>query len=166
MLFVRVDRKYIAEVYQKVDKQVMINHKDTGVEKDRLNALLVRIKYKGKNREFALPLSHAIKMLKNHKLTYYPLDNLDKENQTVGGLFFKKCLPVNQNLYKKTNVTKEPFLTLFNLVNKHENDIVKKFNVYLDEYIAKQSVGKCFNCCTNIDAIMALMDKRYPTSHS
>ena len=140
MIFIKVDRKYINEVYEKVDKQVMINHTDTGVEKDRLNALLVKIKYKGKSREFALHLSHAIKMLKNHKLTYYPLDNFDKANHTVGGLFFKKCLPVNQGLYKKTNVTKEPFLTLFHLVN-----------------------DKSFNCCTKIDNILAYMDKEYPT---
>jgi len=161
MQFVKVDRKYIAEIHESVDSQVMINHTESGSEKDRLNALLVRIKYKGKNREFALPLSHAIKTLKNHKLTYYALDNFDDENNTVGGLFFKKCLPVNRRLYAKTKIVKEPFLTVFNLVNKHEKDIVDKFKLYLDEYVAKQAKGKGFNCSTNIDNIIIFMDANY-----
>ena len=92
MKFVKVDRNYISRVYREVDSEIMINHSETGVEKDRLNALLVRIKYNGKNREFAIPLSHAIKTNKNHKMTYYSLDNFDKENKTTGGLYFKRAV--------------------------------------------------------------------------
>jgi len=139
----------------------MINHTDTGMEKDRLNALLVRIKYDGKNREFAIPLSHAIKTNKNHKLTYYPLDSVNLEKKTVGGLFFKKCLPVNSKLYKETKITKEPFLCIYNLCCELENDIVKSFKVYLDEYMARKKVGKGFGCSTNIDAILAYLDENY-----
>jgi len=85
MKFVKINRQYIAGIYDKVDKEIMVNHKETGVEKDRLNALLVRIKFKGKNREFAIPLSHAIRTNKNHKMTYFGLDSIDKENKTIDG---------------------------------------------------------------------------------
>ena len=161
MKFVRVDRKYISQVYEKVDKEIMINHTDTGIEKDRLNALLVRIKYKGKNREFAIPLSHAIKMNKNHKLTYYPLDSLDIEKKTVGGLYFKKCLPVNCKLYTETIITKEPFLSIYRTVQEKENDIIKRFRTYLEEFSAKLKAGKSFSFSTSIDKILTFLDENY-----
>jgi len=164
MKFVRVDRKYIAEVYGKIDKEIMINHKETGVEKDRLNALLVRIKYDGKNRDFAIPLSHAIKTNKNHKQTYYALDKRDVENKTVGGLYFKKCLPVNKNLYTETLITKEPFLSIYKLVQEKESDIIKRFRTYLDEYQSKQRVGKSFGCSTSLDKIFKFLDDNYSGS--
>ena len=159
MKFVKVDRKYISDVYDNVDKEIMVNHKDTGIEKDRLNALLIRIKFEGKYREFAIPLTHAIKTNKNHKLTYYPLDNYDDAKKTVGGLYFKKCLPVSKNLYTETIITKEPFLAIYKLVQEKENDIIKRFRIYLDEYTSKRKVGKGFNFSTNIDAILKFLDR-------
>ena len=161
MKFIRVDRKYISVVYKSIDKEIMINHTNTGIEKDRLNALLVRIKYNGRNREFAIPLSHAIKTNKNHKLTYYPLDSHDKEKKTVGGLYFKKCLPVNSKLYTETMITREPFLSIYNIVQEKESNIISRFRVYLEEYSAKKRVGKGFNFSTNIDAIIKFLDENY-----
>ena len=162
MRFVKVSRQYIQGVYDNACREIMMNHKETGVEKDRLNVLLVRIKYKGKNREFVIPLSHAIKTNKNHKLTYYPLDSGDEINKTVGGLFFKKCLPVNRNLYVDTIITKEPFLTVYKTVQLLENDIVRRFRLYLDEYVAKQKKGKGFSYSTNLDEILRYMDSEWP----
>ena len=161
MKFVKVDRAYISAVYANIDTEIMINHTETGVEKDRLNALLVRIKYKDKSREFAIPLSHAIKTNKNHKLTYYPLDNYNPENKTVGGLYFKKCLPVSSKLYTETIITKEPFLSIYNLVQEKAHDIVNRFKVYLDEYVSKQKAGKGFSFSTDIDAILKFLDDNF-----
>jgi hypothetical protein len=89
------------------------------------------------------------------------LDNHDTEKHTVGGLFFKKCLPVNKRLYTETMITREPFLSVYNLCCEKENDIIKSFNVYLNEYIAKQKVGKGFNFSTNIDLILKYIDENY-----
>ena len=89
------------------------------------------------------------------------MDGIDLEKKTVGGLYFKKCLPVNSKLYKETKITKEPFLTIYNLCSEKENDIVKSFKVYLDEYVAKKRAGKGFGCSTDIDAILAYLDENF-----
>jgi len=163
MQLVKVSRKYVQDIYSKVDKEVMINHppKKGEKEKDRLNALLVRIKYRGKNREFAIPLSHAIKIKHNHKMTYFGLDNYDEKNQTIGGLYLKKCLPVNRSIYELAEIKKDPFLTVQKIIDDNESSIIKKFKTYLDEYISKEAKGWGFRYSTNIDAILNYMDKNY-----
>lgn len=159
--FVKLDRNYIQSVYNNIDKEIMINHTETGVEKDRLNALLVRMKYKDKNREFVVPLSHAIKTDKNHSQTYFPLDNFDTKNRRVGGLFFKKCLPVNKNVYEVVKIRKPHYISLAKLINAKEKEIINSFKIYLSEYVSKQNAGKTFNFSTDIDKILQFLDENY-----
>jgi len=159
--FVIINRAYIKDIYDNVDKEIMINHSTNGKETDRLNALLLRMKYKGQSRVFAIPLSHAISTSRNHDLTYFSTDMVDVVNKTTSGLYFKKCLPVNRNLYRIARASYGRFQRLAVVINNLESKIVKSFETYLREYESKKKTDHKFNCCTDIDVIIEYMDKNY-----
>ena len=118
-------------------------------------ALIVRLKYKGVNRSFAVPLRSNISA-KTPKNQYFALPT--RSTTRTGnhhGLHYIKMFPVTKKYLIRYRTEGNSFATMIqSTINKNEKQIVTECQKYLDDYA---------NGCrppfsTNLDLLISILD--------
>lgn len=135
--------------YRKIDKEVM-------EKSGRPVVLIVRLKYKGRNREFAVPLRSNIAPSVPPE-EYFPLPNRSATKpRHHHGLHYIKMFPVEKRFYVRYrtegNIAAKLCLAF---IDKNESKIVENCQAYLSRY----EIGIRPNFSTSIDLLLEELDK-------
>ena len=146
VLLVSVDTKLI-EYFRKTDKEVM-------EENNRPFVLVLRLLYRHRNHDFAIPIRSNI--APNVPVKQY--FNLPPRAKTKPyhhhGIHFIKVIPVNRKYLQTYKIDKSvQGQMVYSFVEKHLSEIVKKMQQYLSEY----ENGNRPQYSTDIDALIALL---------
>lgn len=106
--------------------------------------IIVKLKYKGKNQDFAIPFRSNIA---NYipKDQYYSLPpRYSTGKQKIHGLHYIKMFPINKKYLQKYNVdTDEYFIMIQTIVKNNIKDIVSEAQTYLTNYESGISPSYC-----------------------
>lgn len=103
-------------------------------ERGRPCVLLVRLKYKGKNRDFVVPLRSNISG-NTPKNQYFPLPpNSNTRQGNHHGVHYYKIFPVDKKYIQNYVIGNNNFLLLIkSILDKNEKEIVSECQKYLGE---------------------------------
>ena len=146
-------RSEFYELCQTVDEEIMID-KETNPEL-RPCLIIVKLKYKGRKQDFAIPLRSNIKS-NTPKEQYMPLPNTAKTRKgNRAGIHYIKMFPIHKMFLIKYNINSRHFAKTYNKILNKINQIVSEAQNYLDEYES----GVRHMYCTNIDAINNIVNR-------
>ena len=134
--------------YQQHDSEVL-------QENDRPYMLLIRLKYKEKRINFAVPLRSNIPPGTPDN-QYFSLPNRNTTREHCHhGIHYIKMIPIAKRYVEKFNIDGDMFSALIKAhIQKHEKDIVQQCQAYLDSY--QSSEKQAF--CTDIDKLLEISD--------
>ncbi len=123
-------------------------------ENDRPYMLLVKLKYHGKRVDFAIPLRSNIPPGAPRK-QYFPLPNRSTTREYCHhGIHYIKMIPIKKQYIQRFHTDGDIFSTLIAAyIEKHEKDVVKQCQAYLDAYQAFERQ----EFCTDIDRLLEIM---------
>lgn len=123
---------------------------------NRPHVMVVNLKYKGKNVNFAVPLRSNIPP-SAPKDTYFPLP--PRKTTKPGhrhGLHYIKMFPIEKQYQQKFWTGKKPEYLLYqNIINKNEKQIVQECQAHLSNYEA----GNRPQFSVDIDKALAALSK-------
>lgn len=141
-------KRVLIERFSEADPEVLIkDHRPT--------VLIVRLKYRGKNQDFAVPLRSNIAP-DAQKDDYFALPNRSttKPNHHHG-LHYIKMFPVSKKFYElyrtEGDVASKLYLAF---IDKHEKEIVNQCQAYLERF----EKGICPPYCTDIDKLIEVLN--------
>ena len=126
MKLVSID-EILIEKY-KIDKEVM--HK-----KGRPYVLVIRLKYKGKNQDFAIPLRSNISAAspKDEYFALPPRPTTKPKNRH--GLHYIKMFPIDKRYLQKYRTEGNEYAMLIqNIISKNSRQIISECQSYLNKY--------------------------------
>jgi len=132
-----------------INEELMLN------EKGRPCVLIIQLKYKGKIRDFVVPLRSNISP-KTPKSQFKALPPNPKTKPTYfHGAHYIKIFPINKTFIDKYHVEDDPYYnTILKILDKEEAAIVSKCQQYLLEIES----GKKHQMTPNIDGILNVID--------
>lgn len=147
MKLVSIDEKLIEKF--KLDNEVL--HK-----KGRPYVLVIRLKYKGNNQDFAIPLRSNISASspKNEYFALPPRPSTKPKNRH--GLHYIKMFPVKKSYLNKYRTEGNSFAILIqNIIDKNSKQIVTECQRYLNNY----EKGKRSEYATDIDLLISILNE-------
>ncbi len=143
----------------KIDSSLLEKYKDDDqilVKDSRPYVLVVRLKYKERVQDFAIPFRSNIPASTN-KSQYYPLPpRSSTKPKNRHGLHYIKMFPVSSKYLIRYRTEGNPYATLIsNIINKHERQIIKECQQYLKAY----ENGEHPQYSTDIDYLLEQFDK-------
>ena len=120
-------------------------------------ALILRLKYKGANHDFAIPLRSNISPTAPRD-EYYPLPNRSTTKpHHHHGLHYIKIMPVTKQYLMRFRTKGNPFATIIsNVLRKNAKQIVAECQDYLDRYA--EGIHSPFS--TDIDALLSILNSQ------
>ncbi len=117
--------------------------------------LIIRLKYKGQNRSFAVPLRSNISS-NTPKDQYFALPTRSTTRPgNHHGLHYIKMFPVTKKYLIRYRIAGNIFATTIqSVIDKNEKRIVNECQKYLDDY----SQGKHLPFATDIDLLLGILD--------
>lgn len=137
-------KRVLIERFSAVDSEVMTkDHRPT--------VLIVRLKYRGVNHDFAVPLRSNIAP-DAQKDEYFALPNRSTTKQNHHhGLHYIKMFPVSKKYYELYRIEGDVASKLYlAFIDKHEKEIIAQCQAYLERF----ERGVCPPYCTNIDVLI------------
>lgn len=131
------------------DKEVMIKAK-------RPYVLVIKLKYKGKNQDFAIPLRSNISATtpKEQYFALPPRPTTRAKNRH--GIHYIKMFPVSKQYLVRYRTEGNQFATMIqNIIDKNEKKIVEACQKYLNDYVD----GKRPPFSTDIDFLLSELYK-------
>lgn len=131
------------------DKQVLL-------KANRPYVLVISLKYKGKNQDFAIPLRSNIPATapKDQYFALPPRPTTRPKNRH--GIHYIKMFPVSKQYFVKYRTQGNQFATMIQtIIDKNEKKIVSACQTYLSDYEA----GKRPLFCTDIDYLLSQLYK-------
>lgn len=112
--------------------------------------IILKLKYKGQNQNFAIPFRSNISRY-IPKDQYYSLPpRFTTQNEKIHGLHYLKMFPLRKKYLQKYNTDNDPFFKLIQgIVEKNRNEIIAGAQAYLTKYEA----GERTSYCVDIDKI-------------
>lgn len=122
----------------------------------RPGVLILKLTYKGKQRDFIVPLRSNIPS-KAEQWEYKKLPpNKDTKPGFHHGIHYIKIHPINKKYIDKYNIDKSSYLlTVKSIIDKNTKEIVEACQQYLNDYEA----GKRHKFSVNIDGIIEILEK-------
>ena len=145
MKLVAIDEKLIKKY--KADTEVL--HK-----KGRPYVLVIRLKYKGKNQDFAIPLRSNIPASspKNEYFALPPRSSTKPKNRH--GIHYIKMFPVEKKYLNKYRTEGNKFAVLIqDIIDKNSKQIISECQTYLFEY----EKGIKSEYSTDIDLLLSIL---------
>lgn len=140
---------YTICVKNKVNDELMLN------EDGRPCVLIIQLKYKGKTRDFAVPLRSNISPKTPRKQFKSLPPNPKTKPNHFHGIHYIKIFPIDKAYLDKYNVDKDPYYTTIQaILNRDEPDIISACQNYLFEI---ESDNKHY-MTPNIDGILNVID--------
>lgn len=133
------------------DKELLFNE-----DERRPYLIILRLKYKSKNHDFAVPFRSNIAnyIPKDQYFSLPPRHTTKKEK--IHGLHYIKMFPIIKEFLIKFNVNEDRYYRLIsNIISKNIKQIVVEAQQYLINY---QNGERC-DYCTDIDGIMDILYK-------
>lgn len=139
------------EFFDIFDFQTEIMSKDKN-GKDRPFLMLLRLKYKGQKRTFALPFRSNIQVNKNTKGLYFALPRRSTtKDKHAHGLHYIKIFPIDAKYCNKFVMKTDEYNDrLVAYIEKNISTIVKEAQAYLESY----EQGARPNYCTDLDRMI------------
>ena len=124
-------------------------------EADRPCVLLLKLNYKGKKRDFVVPLKSNIKPNTDRK-TFFPLPpNPNTRENNFHGIYYIKLFPIQKKYLQRYQYSGNPYLCkVKSIIDKNERNIVNACQRYLDDY----SKGKRNHYTPELDLIIDFLD--------
>ena len=118
--------------------------------------LIVRLKYKGKRYDFAVPLRSNINP-STPKKDYFPLPaNKTTKPKHRHGIHYAKMFPVDRTALLRYRTDGNPFATMIKgVIDKNEKQIIAECQQYLNDY----AKGIRTKYSTDIDLLISIMSK-------
>lgn len=145
MKLVAIDEKLIQKY--KADKEIL--HK-----KGRPYVLVIRLKYKGNNQDFAIPLRSNISASapKNEYFALPPRPSTKPKNRH--GIHYIKMFPIEKKYLNKYHTEGNEFAILIqSIIDKNSKQIISECQTYLSEY----EKGNKSEYSTNIDLLLSIL---------
>lgn len=119
-------------------------------------ALIMRLKYKGHNYSFAVPLRSNIAG-SAPKETYFPLPPRSSTHSgNRHGVHYVKMFPVDKSHLIRYRTEGNMFASLIKgILDKNEKQIIRECQDYLDKY----ERGIKYSYCTDIDLLLSLINQ-------
>ena len=138
--------------FSKLDSEILIKGK-------RPTVLVMRLKYRGKNRDFAVPLRSNIEPAAP-KNEYFALPNRKSTREKHHhGLHYIKMFPVAKQFYERYRIEGDLASKLYlAIIDKNERRIIQDCQSYLTRYEA--GIRSAYS--TDIDKLLALLDSLTP----
>lgn len=123
----------------------------------RPGVLIVKLTYRGKNRDFIVPLRSNIPPTAE-AWEYKKLPpNKDTKPRCRHGIHYIKMFPIKKGYIDKYNIDNNIYLlTIKNIIDKSTKEIVDACQNYLNDYEA----GNKHKFSVNIDGIIKVLDDR------
>ena len=130
-----------------IDKEMLLKSR-------RPCVLIIKLKYKGKRHDFAVPLRSNISP-SAPKTQYFPLPprNTTKDGYRHG-VHYIKMFPVNKSTTQKFHSDSPFYSNIKRILDENEKIIVDQCQKYLNDY----EKGKRFAFSTDIDLLLSLID--------
>ncbi len=121
--------------------------------------LILKLKYNGKNQNFAIPLRSNINKSEQKSMYFSLPPNKTTKKGNKHGLHFRKMIPINKKLYEKYNIYENNSFDILiqNKIEKDFSKIVSQAQVYLDFYAENQPVMYA----TNLDELLKLLETEF-----
>lgn len=134
------------------DKNNQLLHNESG----RPCVLIMRLKYKGQNQNFVVPLKSNITP-NTDKNTFFPLPpNSRTKTGNFHGIYYVKLFPITKKYVQPYLYKGDDFITgIVDIIDNNDDIIIKACQDYLDEY----ANGKRNAYTPDIDAIIEILDK-------
>lgn len=135
-----------------VDEELMLN------EDGRPCVLVIQLKYRGKLRDFVVPLRSNISP-KTPKSQFKALPPNPKTKPTYfHGVHYIKIFPIDKDFIDKYHVENDKYYaTILKILDKEEPSIIKK----CQEYLINIENGEKHLMTPNIDGILNVLDARH-----
>lgn len=147
MILISIKSSLIAE-YSRIDSEILVKDR-------RPTVLVVRLKYKGKDRDFAVPLRSNIgpAVPKNE---YFALPNRRTTREKHHhGLHYIKMFPVSKQFYERYRIEGDIASIMYlAIIDKHEKRIVQECQSYLTRY--ENGIHPAYS--TDIDKLLMTLD--------
>ncbi len=147
MKIVSIKKEILQKYY--IDPEVL---KKSG----RPYVLVIRLKYKGHNRNFAIPIRSNIPA-STPKVQYFPLPPRPTTRpKNRHGLHYIKMFPINKNHLERYRTEGNSFATMINsIIEKNKKKIINDCQQYLNDY----ENGIHPNFSTDIDLLIGILEK-------
>lgn len=118
--------------------------------------LVLRLKYKGHNHNFAIPIRSNIPA-STPKAQYFPLPPRPATRpKNRHGLHYIKMFPINKNYLERYRTKGNSFATMINnIIEKNKKEIINACQQYLNDY--ENGIHPDFS--TDIDLLIEILDK-------
>ena len=118
--------------------------------------LILRLIYKGKNQDFAIPFRSNIPSYTPKEL-HYPLPpRPSTRSGNIHGLHYIKMFPIKKSLLEKFNIENSSYYNkILNIININRNTIISQAQSYIKNY----EDGFRTNFCTSIDEILLALEE-------
>ncbi|MCA0757888.1 hypothetical protein KP806_22770 [Paenibacillus sp. N4] len=127
------------------------------LEKDdnRPYLIILRLKYKGKRHDFAIPFRSNIASY-IPKEQYFPLPpRPTTRTSRIHGLHYVKMFPIKKPFLEKFHTMGDPYyITISDIIKRNLKEIIGQAQAYLDRYQAGQSMSMS----TNIELIYNVLN--------
>ena len=139
-----------------VDSEMMHNAR-------RPSVLIAKLKYKGRNYTFAVPIRSNIAP-SAPKGSYFPLPTrfTTKDNHRHG-IHYVKMFPVTKDMVEVCHTENNMFASIIKAtIDKSEKRIIKECQEYLNNY----EDGRVLKYATNIDKLLGVLQENSEEKHS
>lgn len=133
-----------------VDEQMLFN------ENGRPCVLLVKLEYRGKLRDFIIPIrSNISPAASKEEYTALP-PNKKTKPKFKHGIHYIKMIPIEKSYIEKYQISNDDFmLKIKSIIDNNEKEIIMRAK----EYLSKYESGFRHRFATNIDGIANMLDK-------
>ncbi len=122
----------------------------------RLYLLILRLNYKGKKHDFAIPFRSNIPA-HAHENLYFPLPPRPSTKAGhIHGLHFIKMFPIKKSFLEKFNIENDRYYNqILTIINTNRNLIIEQAQKYLTDY--ENNIRPSY--CTSIDNILLALEE-------
>jgi len=118
--------------------------------------LILRLKYNGKNKDFAIPFRSNIPGYAPKDL-YFPLPpRPNTMSKHIHGLHYIKMFPIIKEFSEKFYIDNDRYYKIIlDIINRDKNIIIEQAQKYLNEYSSEKEIS----FCTDINGIMRTLNE-------
>ncbi len=141
-------KKDLLNCYKKIDSEVLDKH-------GRPCLLILRLKYKGKKRMFAIPFRSNIpsNVPKIHYFALPPRPSTKKNHRH--GLHYIKMMPITKMFLERYRLDSPASILYNSILERNKKRIIEECQKYLDLY----EKGQCPSYCTSIDKLIVALEE-------
>jgi hypothetical protein len=134
------------------DKELLHNK-----ENRRPYLIIIKLKYKGKKQDFAIPFrSHISKYIPKEQYFSLPPRPKTKHNE-IHGLHYIKMFPIKKKFLEKFSTNKDKYYKIIvKIINKNQKKIIKEAQSYLSKY----EEGRGHKYSPNIEYIFEVINSQ------